>query len=172
MGEHRRSHWMVAALIVAAAACSGDDASDGATTDTAGDGTATEDTGESAGTSASTGPATAPAPTDAPTPAQGTLFPAGDLDSGLQPWIELATTDLATRLALDAAAIEPLSAVLVVWADLSLGCPVADRQYATILTDGAVIELAADGAVYRYHAGGDRTPFLCATPITTAPTRL
>ena len=45
----------------------------------------------------------------------------------------------------------------------SLGCPEPDRQYATIVTDGAVIELAADGDVYRYHAGGSAGPFLCAT---------
>lgn len=160
---------MAAALIVVAAACSGDstaDSSDTATTDTATTGTG--GSGSAAGTAATA----APASTAAPTPAQGTLFPAGDLDSGLQPWIELATTDLAARLGVDAGAIAPVSAVLVVWPDVALGCPEPDRQYATILTDGAVIELEADGAVFRYHAGGDRSPFLCATPITTAPTRL
>jgi hypothetical protein len=158
---------MAAALIVVAAACSGDasdDASDGATIDTV-------DSGSEAGTPPTAAPAS-PAPAAAPTPAQGTLFPAGDLDTGLQPWIELATTDLAARLAVDAGAIEPVSAVLVVWPDLALGCPEPDRQYATILTDGAVIELAVDASVYRYHAGGDRSPFMCATPITTAPARL
>ena len=62
--------------------------------------------------------------------------------------------------------------MLVVWPDVSLGCPEPDRQYATIVTDGAVIELAVDGAIYRYHAGGSQTPFLCAAPITTAPNRL
>ena len=45
--------------------------------------------------------------------------------------------------------------MLVVWPDSRSAVREPDRQYATILTDGAVIELAADGAVYRYHAGGD-----------------
>ena len=144
------------------AACSGDDASDPVGDDDLGPTVA-----------ASSAPASsASVPTGPPTPADGSLFPAGDIDDGLGPWVELATADLAARLAVGTDAIESVSAVLVVWPDVSLGCPEPDRQYATLVTDGAVIELAVDGAVYRYHAGGSQTPFLCPTPLSTAPNRL
>lgn len=105
------------------------------------------------------------------TQAEGSLFPVGDVDAGLQPWIDLSTTQLARALDVDPSAITTVSAVLVVWPDASLGCPQPDQQYAAASTDGAVIELEADGAVYRFHAGGERGPFLCARPITTAPPR-
>jgi hypothetical protein len=105
------------------------------------------------------------------TPANGSLFPAGDVDAGLQPWVELATTQLAAALGTEPAEVGTVSAVLVVWPDSGLGCPAPGEQYATVLTDGAVIELEADGDVYRFHAGGDRGPFLCERPITTAPPR-
>jgi hypothetical protein len=143
-------------------ACSGDDASD-----QVGDGGL--DTTVAASSAPTSG---ASMPTGPPTPADGSLFPSGDIDDGLQPWVELATADLAARLAIAPEVIEPVSAVLVVWPDVSLGCPEPDRQYATVVTDGAVIELAVDGAIYRYHAGGSQSPFLCAAPITTAPNRL
>jgi hypothetical protein len=143
-------------------ACSGDDASD-----PVGDG------GVDTTVAVSSAPASGGSvPSGPPTPADGSLFPQGDIDDGLQPWVELATADLAARLAVGPDTIEPASAVLVVWPDVSLGCPEPDRQYATLVTDGAVIELAVDGAIYRYHAGGSQTPFLCTAPITTAPNRL
>lgn len=106
-----------------------------------------------------------------PTPADGSLFPNGDIDAGLAPWVESATADLASALGIDPSTVSTVSAVLVVWPDASLGCPEAGQQYATVLTDGAVIELAAGEAIYRFHAGGERGPFLCERPITAAPSR-
>lgn len=104
-----------------------------------------------------------------PTPAGGSLYEPGDIDAGLAPWIEDATADLAARLSIEPAAISTIAAVLVTWPDAALGCPEPDRQYATVATDGALIELAAGGAVYRYHAGGARGPFLCPRPIVERP---
>ena len=47
----------------------------------------------------------------------------GDIDPGLQPYIDIAVGDLAERLSADAADITVTSATLVVWPDSSLGCP-------------------------------------------------
>jgi hypothetical protein len=114
-------------------------------------------------TSTATGTATVP------TPAGGSLYEPGDIDTGLAPWIDDATADLAVRLSIEPAAISTIAAVLVTWPDAALGCAEPDRQYATVATDGALIELAAGGAVYRYHAGGARGPFLCPRPIVERP---
>ncbi len=104
-----------------------------------------------------------------PTPADGSLYQPGDIDTGLAPWIEDATADLAARLSIEPAAVSTIAAVLVTWPDTALGCPEPDRQYATVATDGALIELVVDGAVYRYHAGGARGPFLCPRPLAERP---
>jgi hypothetical protein len=147
---------LVLAAIVGVAACSGDEDAAPAST----------------GPTATTAPVvTATDTTVVATPAEGSLFPTGDVDTGLQPWIELASGQLAAALGAAPADVAVVSAVLVVWPDAALGCPEPDQQYAAVLTDGAVIELAADGDVYRFHAGGERGPFLCARPITTAPPR-
>lgn len=87
--------------------------------------------------------------------------PTNDIDPGLQPYIDLAVADLAARLQVEPAAITTRSAVLVVWPDASLGCPMPGMQYPQVQTDGSTITLEADGATYDYHAGGDTTPFLC-----------
>ncbi len=104
----------------------------------------------------------APPPTDP-------LFSAGDIDTGLRPFIDLATEDLAMWLGVDAAEISTHSAVLVVWPDASLGCPLPDTQYPQLAIDGSIIELDHDGQIYRYHTGGQRGVFTCATPLTDAP---
>ena len=81
-------------------------------------------------------------------------------------------TDLAQRLSIDVGDIVVKSATLEQWSDSSLGCPEPGRQYAQVLTDGALIVLEADGKPYRYHAGGSRTPFLCEQPAKATPTTL
>jgi len=97
------------------------------------------------------------------------LYEDGDIDPGLQPFIDQATSDLATRLDVDPATISTRAAVLVVWPDGSLGCPLPDMSYAQVPTDGSIIELEHDGQIYRYHTGGNRGPFTCDTPLTKAP---
>ena len=108
---------------------------------------------------------------DATTPAASTSITAAEgraatvssdqIDSGLQPYIEVAMADLAKRLSVAAAAVTVTSATLVEWPDSSLGCPAPGQLYAQVITDGALIVLAVDGTPYQYHAGGSRTPFLC-----------
>ena len=107
-------------------------------------------------------------PASTPTSVQP-LYEAGDIDSGLQPFIDQAKDDLAARLGVDAADISTHAAVLVVWPDASLGCPQPDMRYAQVSTDGSVIELSHDGLVYRYHSGGQQGPFLCVQPLTKPP---
>ncbi|HRC48124.1 MAG TPA: hypothetical protein PLS72_12630 [Ilumatobacteraceae bacterium] len=87
-----------------------------------------------------------------------------EIDPGLQPYIDIAVDDLATRLAADVGGITVVSATLVVWPDSALGCPAPGQEYATVATDGALIILELDGTEYRYHAGGSRAPFLCEKP--------
>jgi hypothetical protein len=183
----RRQTAIVSAIAAALllAACRSDDADDGVTT-----ATGVDDSGPVTAPTTTPAPTIVPSPTAppptlgtvpdlslapvdvAPTPASGSLFVPGDIDEALASWIVLATDDLAARLATDADAIEPSSAVLVVWPDTSLGCPAPDVAYATVSTDGALIELRVGTSLYRYHAGGSAEPFLCDVPLTTPPTRL
>lgn len=97
------------------------------------------------------------------------MYTAGDIDNGLQPFIEQALDDLATRLDVDASDITTHAAVLVTWPDASLGCPQPGMSYAQAQMDGSVIELEHDGRFFRYHTGGSQSPFLCDTPITKTP---
>jgi hypothetical protein len=85
----------------------------------------------------------------------------GTVDPGLQPYIDMATSDLAQRLSIDGDQIAVVSAELKTWPDSSLGCPQPGMQYAQVMTDGALIVLRAAAKEYRYHAGGSRPPFLC-----------
>lgn len=168
---------VAAVLLVALPAACADDAADGSGT-TAPPTTPTPTPTPS--TAPTTTPGTSPTPTPQPskappqvggatTPAAGSLYAPGDIDPGLQPWVDDATADLAERLGTAADAISTIAAVLVTWPDSSLGCPQPGMEYLQVLTDGAVIELEADGAVYRYHAGDGSGPFLCGVPITSAP---
>ena len=100
------------------------------------------------------------------------VFTTGDIDEGLAPYVRRARADLAKRLAVEPEAIDVISAVLVVWPDSSLGCPAPGMRYATVAVDGAVIELAADGRVHRYHSGGSTRPFLCERPLRRVPRRM
>jgi hypothetical protein len=97
------------------------------------------------------------------------LYELGDIDAGLAPFVEQAKADLAALLDVDLSTVTTHAAVLVVWSDASLGCPDPDMSYAQVLTDGSIIELEHDGSYYRYHTGGRRGPFQCATPLVTAP---
>ena len=128
------------------------------------------------GTATTIAPATGTPPTTGAEPPEGsatTVYERGDIDEGLRPFIDQATEDLATRLAIDTGDIEALSAVLVTWPDASLGCPQPGMQYAQVLTDGSIIELGVgegdDLVVYRYHSGGSKAPFLCDQPLDRKP---
>ncbi len=122
-------------------------------------GCATGDTGVADGTEASTTAASGTSTTE-----ERTTVTTGDIDPGLQPYIDLAVADLATRRSIPAEDIIVRSATLEIWSDASLGCPKPGQQYAQVATDGSLIVLAADGSEFRYHAGGSRLPFLCEPP--------
>jgi hypothetical protein len=156
---------MTVAALLAVTACNADDATtDGSTTST----------GRATPTTLNLGPTVTtskPTPTQPPEGSDVSVFPEGDIDQALQPFIVQATTDLAAQLGIDADDIEPVSAVLVTWPDASLGCPVPGMQYAQVLEDGSVIELRAGDRIYRYHSGGSRPPFPCDTPLDPVPAR-
>lgn len=168
-------------LAAAGAACGSDDDTSGATTTggtTAGTTVATSSAAETtADSTPSTGAPLITAGTDKPTTPDTdggstvTYFPEGDIEPGLAPFVGQATTDLAGRLGIAEDQITVHSAVLVVWPNGALGCPEPGMSYTQVLSDGAVIELVANGAVYRYHSGGSRGPFPCDRPLERPPTR-
>ncbi len=119
----------------------------------------------------------APPPTTVPTPpptdgppigSDESLYP-GQVDPGLSPFVDQAVADLAPRLGATPDQIEVISATLVTWPDSSMGCPQPGMEYLQALQDGSLIELGHDGKVYRYHSGGNRTPFLCDQPLAKPP---
>ena len=75
-----------------------------------------------------------------------------------------AVADLATRLEMEAAAIEVVSQEAVTWRDGSLGCAKPGFAYTQALVEGSRIKLRADGTDYEYHSGGSKPPFLCEKP--------
>jgi hypothetical protein len=86
------------------------------------------------------------------------------VDPVLSELVETAIADLASRLGVPARDIAVVSATPVRWPDRSLGCPQPGMVYPQVGVDGARIELATGGAVYAYHHGGSRGPFLCGEP--------
>jgi hypothetical protein len=137
----RSSHWLVLfGLLAAACGAGGGMVPDpGDTTVPASETTATT--------------STAPGATTAP------------IDEALQPFVDLAVADLASRLAVDPGAIEVGSAAAVVWPDGSLGCPEPGYSYTQVQVEGYRIGLEYQGVAYDYHGGGSDPPFLCESPI-------
>ena len=82
-------------------------------------------------------------------------------DPALQPLVDQAVADLATRLKIDASNIETMSAQSVSWPDGGLGCPQPGMAYTQVMVDGSLIQLSVNGTTYSYHSGGSRAPFLC-----------
>ncbi len=158
-----------ALLLVVAAACAGDGSEapftstvEMDTTTSAGSVPANDATSLPAAPPEGAPTTAEPATTTAPPPVTTTI--PGPV-SPLQPLIDLAVADLAARLGIAPGDIEVISAEEVTWPDASLGCPQPGMAYAQVLTDGARIDLRAGGAVYSYHSGGGRDPFLCESPL-------
>lgn len=97
------------------------------------------------------------------------LYEQGDIDPGLQPFVDQARADLASLLNVDPQSLTTHAAVLVTWPDASVGCPKPDMRYTQAAIDGSIIELTYASQTYRYHAGGRSGPFLCQTPLTARP---
>jgi hypothetical protein len=87
--------------------------------------------------------------------------PSPSIDPALQPLVDQAVADLATRLKIDASKIDTISAQSVSWPDGGLGCPQPGMAYTQVMVDGSLIQLSANGTSYSYHSGGSRAPFLC-----------
>jgi hypothetical protein len=83
--------------------------------------------------------------------------------------VELAVSDLATRLGVDASGIEVVSVDEVTWPDGSLGCPRPGMSYTQALVDGQLIVLAVEGTEYEYHSGRGGEPFYCPADQATPP---
>jgi hypothetical protein len=90
-----------------------------------------------------------------------TVAPSASIDPALQPLVDQAVADLATRLKIDASKIDTISAQSMSWPDGSLGCPQPGMAYTQVMVDGSLIQLSANGTSYSYHSGGSRAPFLC-----------
>jgi hypothetical protein len=77
---------------------------------------------------------------------------------------QLVARELSTRVERVAVgAVEPAQ-----WPDAALGCPVAGRQYAQVVTDGLRIRLSAAGREYEVHVAGAQA-VLC--PDGAGPTK-
>ena len=72
--------------------------------------------------------------------------------------------DLASRLGVEAGAVEVVAVQDVTWRDSSLGCAKKGVLYTQSLIEGLRITLQVDGATYEYHSGGSGPPFLCERP--------
>ena len=88
---------------------------------------------------------------------------------GMQRLVDLAMTDLTTKLNIEAEDVVVVQAEYVTWRDSSAGCPQPDMQYMQVLTNGSRMAFKAKGAVHHYHTGGNRPPFYCAKPSKQGP---
>jgi hypothetical protein len=68
---------------------------------------------------------------------------ASTLGAGMQRLVDLAVSDLATKLKVDEETIEIVEAQFVTWRDSSAGCPQPGMQYLQVLTNGSRIVLRA-----------------------------
>lgn len=83
--------------------------------------------------------------------------------------IPQARADLAERLSISEDDVEVVRAERVTWRDSSLGCPEEGMFYMQMLTDGALIELAAGGKTYPYHSNLEGPPSYCEKPSPAGP---
>jgi hypothetical protein len=79
----------------------------------------------------------------------------------LTPITAAASTELATRLGVDASAIEVAVAEPMTWPDGRLGCPELDLPYTLEPVEGYRVVLEYGGRLYHFHVGSDANPRLC-----------
>ena len=89
-----------------------------------------------------------------------------------QPLVDHAIADLAERLGIAPDRINVLQVSEVVWPNAGLGCPMPEMRYKQVPVDGILIQLSVDGAIYNYHGGGGRKPFLCTAKGGALPGEL
>lgn len=79
----------------------------------------------------------------------------------LEPHVEAALQDLASRLETDVSALEVLSAESVTWRDGALGCPEPGGMYTQALQPGYRIRISDGEQIHHYHGARDRESFYC-----------
>ena len=82
----------------------------------------------------------------------------------MNPQVERAIDDLATRQGADRSQVIVESVEDVEWRDSSLGCPQPGMMYAQVITPGFRIVLQLNGARYTYHGDLSRRVTLCENP--------
>lgn len=78
----------------------------------------------------------------------------------LQSLVDLARVNLAQKLGIEPDAVTVQRVEETEFPDASLGVPQPGQMYAQVLTPGYVIELAAGGQTYEYHASDSRLVFV------------
>ena len=100
--------------------------------------------------------------TDEPGPAatqqdmDASLAACPPVEGTAQELVELARADLTERLGISPREIEVQRVEPTEFPDASLGVPEPGESYAQVITPGYVIELVAEGQVYRYHGDDGR----------------
>ncbi len=96
---------------------------------------------------------------------EGDQTVADTLEPDLNLIVNQAREDLMARLGVAQDAVEVVLYEAVVWPDAGLGCPQPGMKYKQVPQDGARVVLRAENALYTYHSGGGRAPFLCEQPL-------
>lgn len=94
-------------------------------------------------------------PGDSGLPAAGVRPDNRAMPVSLQPIIEAAMQDAASRNDIDRAAIEVVHAEPVTWPDGSMGCPAPGMQYTQALVPGYRVLLRAGNQTFDYHAAAN-----------------
>ena len=143
------------AVVIALAACGGDDTGSGATSGTV---PSVSDTTPGSSVPPSSAPSSTPPLSVKPLPPASSQVPGTALD----PLVADAVADLARQLDVSPDDVTVVAAREVTWPDGSLGCPEPGMMYTQALVDGTLVVLEANGQRYEYHGG---TPLvLCENP--------
>lgn len=88
---------------------------------------------------------------------------------GISRLVEMAKTNLAANLGIDASEIAVGEAGYVTWRNSSVGCPAPGTAYTEVLTHGSRIVLKANNGIFHYHSGGNLPPTYCPEPSVQKP---
>lgn len=88
---------------------------------------------------------------------------------GLRQVVAEALEDASRVTGLDRSDLAVVSAENVTWPDGSLGCPRPGRMYTQALVRGHRVRIQAGERLLDYHAGSQRTPFLCPEEFASDP---
>lgn len=105
--------------------------------------------------------------TDPNSSTESSLKPTTNGGADVNPQVEKAIDDLASRQGADQSEVAVETVERVEWRDSSLGCPQPGMMYAQVITPGYRIILRLDGVRYTYHADLARRVTLCENPSPT-----